>query len=167
MADATRTSYVGEHVERASEKPFERVVKDLRAELGTASTEKLMDRLSASASFEEYALECEGFAGRSNLIEVGFLDWGRVLTLSGTPMKARLFVIGNPLTATKLLTAGGPEVALYLPTRILVYEDAAGVAHVSYDTFSAILGPRGVEPLSAVAAAIDGILGTLAAAAAG
>ena len=48
-----------------------------------------MDRLSASDSWGEYAEECADFAGRSNLIEVAYLNWGKVLTLSGTPMKAR------------------------------------------------------------------------------
>ncbi len=54
-------------------------------------------------------------------------------------MKAQLFVIGNPLTARKLLEAGGPEVGLYLPTKIYVYEDANGVAHVSYDKFGPVM----------------------------
>jgi hypothetical protein len=34
-----------EHVDLISGKPFEKTVKDLTAELGKASTEKLMDRL--------------------------------------------------------------------------------------------------------------------------
>ena len=160
------TSFSTDHVDVPSSKPFEQVVKDLRAELGKASTEKLMDRLSASNSFDEYEEEVEALAGRSNLIEVAFLDWGRVLTLSGELMKAKLFVVGNPLTATKLLQAGGPEVGLYLPTRILVYEDADGVAHISYDKFGTIMERHHNEGLSKVAGVIDGVLADLAAAAA-
>ena len=161
------TTYQGEHVDIASEKPFDQVVVDLRAELGTAPTDRLMDRLAASATWEEFAGECEGFAGRSNLIEVGFLDWGRVLTLGSTPMKAKLFVVGNPLTARKLLAAGGPEVGLQLPTKIFVYEDADGVAHVSYDKFAPIMAPYGLDDLDTVAGVIDGVLEKLAGAAAG
>lgn len=164
---AQESSYRTTHVDIASAKPFARVVKDLQAELGKASTEKLMDRLASSATFDDFTAEMEALAGRSNLIEVAFLDWGRVLTLADVPMKAKLFVIGNPLTARKLLAAGGPEVGLYLPTRILVFEDAEGVTHVSYDRFSPIFADRGNEKLSTVAGVIDGVLAELAAAAAG
>lgn len=164
--EPSMTSFSTDHVDIPSSKPFEQVIKDLQAELGKASTEKLMDRLSASNSFDEYSEEMEALAGRSNLIEVAFLDWGKVLTLAGVPMKAQLFVVGNPLTATKLLQAGGPEVGLYLPTRILVYEDSNGVAHVSYDKFGSIMEQHQNEGLSKVAGVIDGVLADLAAAAA-
>ena len=107
------TTVTTEHVDLISSKPFEKTIKDLTAELGKASTEKLMDRLSASDSWDAYAAECADFAGRSNLIEVGYLNWGKVLTLSGKAMKARCYIVGNPLTAQKLLAAGGPAVGLY------------------------------------------------------
>ena len=126
-----------------------------------------MDRLSSSATWDDYAAECADFAGRSNLIEVAFLNWGKVLTLAGIPMKAKCFVIGNPLTARKLLEAGGPEVALYLPTKILVFEDAAGAVHVSYDRFGPVMAPFGKPALDAVAGVIDGVLAKIAAAGAG
>lgn len=161
------SSYSNTHVDITSAKPFAQVVKDLQAELGKAGTEKLMDRLASSATFDEFTSEMEALAGRSNLIEVAFLDWGRVLTLADVPMKAKLFVIGNPLTARKLLEAGGPEVGLYLPTKIFVFEDAEGTTHVTYDQFTPVFAGRGNEKLSTVAGVIDGVLATLAAAAAG
>lgn len=164
---AEQSSYGNTHVDITSAKPFVQVVEDLQAELGTASTEKLMDRLASSATFDDFTSDMEALAGRSNLIEVAFLDWGRVLTLAGVPTKAKLLVVGNPLTARKLLEAGGPEVGLYLPTKILVFEDADGVTHVSYDLFTPIFADRGNEKLSTVAGVIDGVLGRLAAAAAG
>lgn len=142
------------------------MIKDLQAELGKASTEHLMDRLGSSNSFDEFTEEMEALAGRSNLIEVAFLNWGKVLTLAAVPMKAQLFVVGNPLTARKLLEAGGPEVGLYLPTKIYVYEDASGVAHVSYDKFGPAMEQYQNENLSKVAGVIDGVLADLAAAAA-
>ena len=159
------TSFSNDHVDVPSAKSFDHTVKDLTAELGKASTDKLMDRLSSSTNWDEYAEECAGFAGRSNLIEVGYLDWGKVLTLAGVDMKAKCFIVGNPLTARKLLEAGGPEVGLYLPTKIFVYEDSAGGVHVSYDKFAPIMAPYGKEDLDKVAGVIDGVLAELAAAA--
>lgn len=161
------SSFSNTHVDITSAKPFAQVVKDLQAELGKATTEKLMDRLASSATFDGFTAEMEALAGRSNLMEVAFLDWGRVLTLAEVPMKAKLFVVGNPLTARKLLEAGGPEVGLYLPTKIFVFEDADGVTHVAYDQFTPIFADRGNAKLSTVAGVIDGVLAKLAAAAAG
>jgi hypothetical protein len=105
--ERTTTTITTEHVDLISSKSFEKTVKDLTAELGKASTEKLMDRLYGSDSWDAYAAECTDFAGRSNLIEVGYLNWGKVLTLSGKAMKARCYILGNPVTAQKLLAAGG------------------------------------------------------------
>lgn len=81
-------------------------------------------------------------------------------------MKAQLFVIGNPLTARKLLEAGGPEVGLYLPTRIYVYEDDNSVTHVSYNKFGPVMEQHQNEGLNKVANVIDGVLANLASAAA-
>lgn len=164
MSQPTITTITTGHVDVLSHSSFEETVKNLTAELGKASTEKLMDRLASSDSWDQYDEECAAFAGRSNLIEVAFLDWGRVLTLSGTTMKAKCFVVGNPETAAKLLAAGGPSVGLYLPTRIFVFEDTDGV-HVSYDKFAGVMAPLGVEGLDKVAGVIDGVLEKLAAAA--
>jgi hypothetical protein len=163
-AQAT-TTFTNEHVDVRSSKPFDQTVKDLTAELSRISTERLMDRLSSSDTWEDYAQECADFAGRSNLIEVGFLNWGKVLTLAGVPMKAKCFVVGNPLTARKLLEAGGPAVGLYLPTKIFVFEDADEVTHVSYDKFAPVMAQYGTEGLDKVAGVIDGVLAGLAAAA--
>lgn len=160
------TNFNNTHVVVPSSKPFEQTAEDLQAELGKASTDELMTKLSASKTFAEYAAEIESLVGRSNLIQVGFLNWGKVLSHAGIPMKAQCFIIGNPLTARKLLEAGGPEVGLYLPTKIYVYEDAQGVTQVSYDKFAPVMAQYNNEQLNAVANVIDAVLAKLASAAA-
>lgn len=163
---SNETQFNNTHVVVTSTKPFEQTVKDLQAELGKASTDELMAKLSASKTFEEYTAEIEPLVGRSNLIQVGFLNWGKVLSRAGISMKAQCFIIGNPLTARKLLEAGGPEVGLYLPTKIYIYEDAHGVTQVSYDTFTPVMAQYQNEKLHAVAKVIDSVLEKLARAAA-
>ena len=158
-------SFMNTHVTVSTSKPFEKAVKDLQAELGRASTDELMGLLSASSTFEQYTAEIEPLTGRSTLIRVGFLDWGKVMSRVPVAMKAQCFVVGNPLTARKLLEAGGPEVGLYLPTKMFVYE-SGGQTHVSYDQFAPVMAQHGNEALSKVAAAIDGVLSRLAHAAA-
>lgn len=154
------------HVVLSSQKPFEVAVKDLEAELGKASTELLGNRLSASKNFAELTAEMEPLAGRSGLITVAELNWGKVMSRVPVNMKARLFVIGNPLTAKKLLEAGGPDVGLYLPTKIFVYQDKQGVTQVSYDKMAPIMAQYKNPQLNAVAEKIDETLAKLASSAA-
>ncbi len=158
----TRTQYTNNHVVISSQKPFAQTVKDLQAELGKASTEVLMTKLSSSKSFEEFSEEIESLTGRSNLIEVGFLNWGKVMSRAQIGMKAQLFVIGNPLTAKKLLEAGGPEVGLYLPTKIFIFEDAGGQTQVSYDEIAPALAHLENPKVDAVTQMIDKVLAKLA-----
>lgn len=166
QSNAQEQNFSTIHVVVTSSKPFDKTVEDLRAELGKTSTEDLMRLLSASKTFDEYAAEVEPLAGRSHLIEVGFLNWGKVMSRVPIKMKANCFIIGNPLTARKLLEAGGPEVGLYLPTKIYVFEDNQGVTKISYDRLSPIMAQYKNEKLSTVTTAIDGVLLRLANAAA-
>lgn len=145
------TTVTTELVDLLSSKGFEETVKDLTAELGKASTKQLMERLSSSDTWRDYSETCADLAGGRSLIEVGALNWGKVLTLSRIPMKARCFIVGNPLAAQKLLAAGGPEVGLYLPAKVLVFEDVGGAVHVAYDRFSPLIAERGRPDLDQVA----------------
>lgn len=155
-----------DHVDLLSDKNFDDTVRDLAAELGKASTHELMDRLAGAADWDDYAAQCAALAGPSKLIEVGYFNWGAVLTLSGIAMQARCFIIGNPVTAQKLLAAGGPAVGLYWPTKILVFEAPDGNVHVAYDRLP-LMAPSGNDTLSTVAAKSDEVLETLAQAATG
>ena len=156
------TNFTNAHVVISSTKPFVQAIKDIQAEMGKASTDTLADKLSASKTFAEFTEEMEFLAGRSNFINVALLNWGRVMSRVPISMKAVLFVIGNPLTAKKLLEAGGPEVGLYLPTKIYVYEDSQGTTQVTYDQISPVMAQYNNPQLDAVAAAIDKALANLA-----
>ena len=156
------TDFTNKHVVLASAKPFAQAVKDIQVEMGRANTETLGEKLSASKDFAEFTEEMEFLAGRSNFINVALLNWGKVMTKVPLGMKAVLFVIGNPLTARKLLEAGGSEVGLYLPTKIYVYEDNEGRTQVTYDQIAPVMAPYQNPQLDAVAAAIDKALASLA-----
>ena len=157
----TFTNFTTTHVVISSAKPFAQAIKDIQAEMGRANTETLGEKLSASKDFAEFTEEMEFLAGRSNFINVALLNWGKVMAKVPIGMKAVLFVIGNPLTARKLLEAGGPEVGLYLPTKIYVYEDAQGVTQVTYDQVAPVMAQHNKPQLDAVAAAIDTALANL------
>ena len=135
------TNFNNKHVVLFSAKPFTQAIKDIQAEMGRANTETLGEKLSASKDFAEFAEEMEFLAGRSNFINVALLNWGKVMAKVPLGMKAVLFVIGNPFTARKLLEADGPEVGLYLPTKIYVYEDNEGHTQVTYDQIVPVMAP--------------------------
>lgn len=156
------TEFTNTHVVLTSAKPFAQAIKDIQAEMGRANTETLSEKLSASKDFAEFTEEMEFLAGRSNFINVALLNWGKVMAKVPIGMKAVLFVIGNPVTARKLLEAGGPEVGLYLPTKIYVYEDRQGVTQITYDQMGPVMAPYNNPQLDAVAAAIDKALANLA-----
>ena len=156
------TTFTNSHVVISSAKPFTQAIKDIQAEMGRANTETLAEKLSASKTFEDFTEEIGFLAGRSNFINVGLLNWGKVMSRVPISMKAISFVIGNPLTAKKLLEAGGPEVGLYLPTKIYVYEDSEGVTQVSYDQIGPVMAQYNNPQLDTVAAAIDNALANLA-----
>lgn len=156
------TDFANRHVVISSAKPFNQAIKDIQAEMGKASTDTLAEKLSASQTFAEFTEEIEFLAGRSNFINVALLNWGKMMARVPIGMKGILFVIGNPLTARKLLEAGGAEVGLYLPTKIYVYEDGEGVTQVTYDQIGPVMAPYNNPQLDAVAAVIDKALASLA-----
>jgi hypothetical protein len=160
------TTISTDHVDLISRKGFDDTVRELAAALGKASTYELMDRLASAADWDDYLAQCVALAGHSEkMIEVGQVNWGAVLTLSGSAMKARCFILGDPVTAQRLLAVGGAAVGLYLPTKILVFEGPDGQVHVAYDRLP-LMAPSGNDALSAAAATIDTILEGLAHAAA-
>lgn len=156
------TDFTNRHIVISSAKPFNQAIKDIQAEMGKASTDTLAEKLSASQTFAEFTEEIEFLAGRSNFINVALLNWGKMMARVPIGMKGILFVIGNPLTARKLLEAGGAEVGLYLPTKIYVYEDGEGVTQVTYDQIGPVMAPYNNPQLDAVAAVIDKALASLA-----
>ena len=162
----TITTISADHIDLISHKSFDDTVRDLAAELGEASTHELMDRLAGAADWDDFAAQCAALAGRSKLIEVGHLDWGAVLALSGIATKARSFIVVDPATAQQLLAAGGPAVGLCLPSKILVFEAPDRDVHVAYDRLP-LMAPSGNDALSTVATKIDQVVEALAQAAIG
>ena len=144
-----------------STKPFdevraalEKVVPHLDPEIATlvsdGPTERLRQRLEAGADLSIF-LE---------------LDHGAVLELYGPRRKAIQYLIGNPLTASKMtrfrLAAG-----LYAPLRVVLYEADNGGSRFEYDLPSSLFGQFGDERITEVGRTLDVELGRALSAAAG
>src|SRR5262249_35710938 len=81
-------------------------------------------------------------AGDHDLMIVSVFDHGAVLNVKGARTNAKLYLIGNPLTATDM-TKHDIRAALYAPIRVLVYEPRAGQTSVEYDLPSSLVGQFG------------------------
>lgn len=153
------------HVTIASTKPFEQVILDIEEQMGKGSTQGLADKVKTSKTWDEFKEKVEPEVGESGFINVSELNWGEVMSLVPFALKAKLYIIGNPLTARKVLEQL-PEVGQHLPTKIYVYEDKQGVTQVAYDPLSPIFSQYGNEEVNEIATQVDKELKELAEAAA-
>ena len=81
------------------------------------------------------------------------VDQGILFSLSGDPVQATLYLVGNPVIARKIL-AVEPAAGLYAPFRVAVYGDAMG-AHVAYDQPSSGFTSFGSYEIDAIARGLD------------
>lgn len=107
----------------------------------------------AEAAWSEVEAAVSARAGPTELVALTRLDQGRLLSLSGEPLEATLYLVGNPILARQVLHHD-PAAALYAPFRIAVYRDTAGV-HIAYDTPSSVFASIGSPEINAIAAELD------------
>ena len=101
-----------------------------------ANTDELArDLASTHPSLDEVAKVVEKRLGSSGFSIFSKVEQGQLLALLGNPRKAIQYAIGNPLLAIQMI-AHVPEVALYAPSRLTVYESDQGETFVAYDRFS-------------------------------
>ena len=84
----------------------------------------------------------------------GVRDHGALLGIAGLQRHAIQYDIGNPLTASKM-SRHHLSASLYAPIRILLREDANGVAAFEYDRPLSVFGQFGNNKVDAVARKLD------------
>lgn len=95
----------------------------------------------------------EELAGDMELVIFTVLDHGQLFAIDSKPRNALLYLIGNPLVAYSM-TRHEIGVALYVPLRVLLYEDADGKAFIEFDRPSSLLNSFG-EKVKPIADALD------------
>ena len=91
--------------------------------------------------------------GPDGLVALARLDQGALLSLSGRPLEATLYLVGNPLVAREV-TDLVPAAALYAPFRLALFADATGV-HLAYDRPSSVFASLGSDRINRIAAELD------------
>ena len=104
----------------------------------TNADELARDLASTHDSLNEVTKVVEKRLGSSGFSIFCRVEQGQLLALLGNPRKAIQYAVGNPLLAIQII-AHVPEVALYAPFRLTVYESAQEKTFVAYDRFSSLL----------------------------
>jgi uncharacterized protein (DUF302 family) len=79
---------------------------------------------------------------------------GYLLNVIGQPRKAKQYLIGNPMTASRM-TRHDIRAALYAPLRILIYEDLGGHSFVEYDLPSSLFCQFGNSQIAEIGKELD------------
>jgi|SRR5579862_2842474 len=148
------------HVVIESTKPFAEVRKALEASVPTLDAE--IGVLLADGLTDRLRQRLESGAELSIFFT---FNHGALLRLYGQDRQAMQYLIGNPLTASKM-TRYNVAAALYAPLRVVLYETDNG-ARFEYDLPSSLFGQFGDERITEVARELDVSLGRALSAAAG
>jgi uncharacterized protein (DUF302 family) len=113
-----------------------------------------------SAPWPAVQAAIEKMQGPHGLMLFFHVDQGELASLGGHAMRARLYLVGNPVTATGILKAD-VRAAMLVPFRVEVYEDGAA-GFLSYDRPSSSLGSLGAAGLNDVGRELDGKMAAVA-----
>jgi uncharacterized protein (DUF302 family) len=120
----------------------------------------------AHASWEQITQAIEKRLGTSGFSIFGKVEQGQLLSLAEKPRGAVQYSIGNPLLAIQMIEHV-PEVALYAPLRLAVYEGEQGKTFIAYDRFSSLLSQYEHTEIAPIAKLVEQKLEELVAEAAG
>ena len=115
-----------------SSKPFDEVISDFEKQLGT------FDRDRVASSPADFADLVKGMEGASGLMIFGMLEMDRLPALVSSSTRARQYLVGNPLIASKM-ASHNTLAALYASIRVLIYT-LQGKTWIAYDEPSTTFG---------------------------
>jgi uncharacterized protein (DUF302 family) len=145
-----------EHIVVSSKRSYDQVKASLEARMGVlGNTDELVRQVSeAHASWEQIAQAIEKRLGSSGFSIFGKVEQGQLLSLAGKPRRVIQYAVGNPLLAIQMIEHV-PEVALYAPLRLTVYEGEQGMTYVAYDRFSSLLSQYHRPEIASVAQLVE------------
>ena len=113
-------------------------------------------RLEASAApWPQVEAATREMAGESGLMQFAVFDQGAIASLSGSQIRCRLYLVGNPAIAARIVRID-ERGALYVPFRVAVYATprAAG-ATIAFDRPSSLLAGLGRPELDDIGRLLD------------
>ncbi|PMB00803.1 DUF302 domain-containing protein [Fischerella thermalis CCMEE 5273] len=131
-------NYTVTRVVVSSDKPFDEVINAIESIVGDGKYSVFEELVAAKAPFEQVKAVLESMLGSSGFMKMAMFDLGALLSLMGKPKNVKLYLLGNPLIANQMIEQN-PAVGLYVPPRLLVYDDYDGKTHIAYDKPSSML----------------------------
>ena len=117
--------------------------------------------VQSGKSFEDVTDAIGKLVSKNGMMVMAEVDQGKMLSMTGLQLKAKLFLVGNPTVGKKLFEQNH-GVGLYVPLRIFVYNDANGKTFVAYDKPSSVLSQFDNAEVGMVAKMLDEKLDGLA-----
>ena len=120
--------------------------------LDAAATRQLEAR---AASWPEVEAAMGAMAGESGLMQFAVFNQGAVASLAGPPIRCRLYLVGNPAIAARIVRID-ERGALYVPFRVAVYAAPREVgATIAFDRPSSLLASLGRPELDDIGRMLD------------
>lgn len=110
--------------------------------------------VESGKSFDDVTKAVKNLVAKNGMMVMAEVDQGKMLSMTGLQLKAKLFLVGNP-TVGKQLFEQDHAVGLYVPIRVFVYSDANGKTFIAYDKPSTVLGQFQNEKIGMVAQMLD------------
>lgn len=105
-------------------------------------------------SFDQTVSSLKSAVSQGGMMVMATVDQGNMLSMTGLPLKATLFLVGNP-TVGKMLFEQNHGVGLYVPLGVFVYQGKNGNVYVAYDRPSAQLSQFHNKAIDKTAAVLD------------
>lgn len=150
------THFTAEHLVVPSNQSYVQVTGALEARLGPpANWEVLPQQLATrNLSWEEVAEFTLPLIGTSNFTTFVKMDQGTLLSLTGKPKRIAQYSIGNHLIGVQMIE-DIPEIGLYAPPRLVVYEDYEGKTFVAYDRLASLVSQYHNDAITSIARLVD------------
>jgi hypothetical protein len=135
--------------------PYEELSQRFESTLGTWHPATAQGFIERRAPWSDVEAEAAKIAGAFGLMIIAAINQGQLTSLSGHPKKCRLYLVGNPVIATRILDID-PLAALYVPFRVAIYEgDGAGGAQISFDRPGSSLATLGNAKIDVIGRQLD------------
>ena len=97
----------------------------------------------------------DAMTGESGLMQIAVFNQGAVASLAGSPVRCRLYIVGNPAIAARIVRVD-ERGALYVPFRVAVYATPANErATIAYDRPSSLLATLDQPELDDIGRMLD------------
>jgi len=157
------TQVTVEHVVVPSQRSYTEVIVALEARVGVyGNWEVIPLQLAAmKATWEQVEQITQPLIGTSGFTTFVKMEQGVLLSLTGKPKRITQYSLGNHFIGV-LMVELVPEVGLYAPPRVLVYEDYQGRVFVAYDRLTSLVSQYQNEEVTNIARLVDHKLEELA-----